>query len=417
VTLDLAQQAVALLVYGLVSAYFGARYREKRVPAEPTRASAPSLPSRATAQAHNEELFERCRAAEENARVLQRTLLHIPEIAQRLLAARTLRDVPEVALDLIEELFCPTYAVFYRVQRGEFVAAARRGESEFELGHRLKKGQGVVGWTALRQLPFTPEDAGHETRSVRERDLALAMPRDGFAVCLPVVTEEKTLAVILVGPSPRAIEKPIESGRVVALLAAAAIMNVEIVQRQRHLAETDGLTGLLNKRTILEYLGGRLLEPRHRPLSVFLFDIDYFKTFNDTNGHLAGDELLKRLGALIRDHSRDGEALGRYGGEEFMLVMEAPKSHAIACAERLRKLVATTDFPHRQSQPGGHVTVSGGVATCPADGTDMAALLSAADRALYEAKRAGRNRIVAYTAPDLAAIDDEWLDGEREKPQ
>jgi len=404
-------------MYGAAGAYFAVRYERRRAARAKPASEAPPLPLRANERAQLEELYERCRSAEENARVSHRALVQIPEIAQCLLGARNLRQIPEVALDLIEELFSPSFALFYRVQRGEFVAAARRGEPEFELGHRLKKGEGVVGWTALRQLPFTPEDAAHETRTVRERDLAIAMPRGGFTVCLPIVTGEETVAVILVGPTLRSVEKPIEAARIVGLLTAVAITSVEILQRQQHLAQTDGLTGLLNKRTILEHLETRLTKDRHRPLSVFLFDIDHFKTFNDTNGHLAGDDLLKAMGALIRDHSRDGEGLGRYGGEEFVLVMDDSRAHALAAAERLRHLVASTDFAGRMSQPGGQLTISGGVATYPSDGTDVASLLSAADEALYRAKRAGRNRVVAYSLPDLADGDEERLELEEEKPR
>jgi diguanylate cyclase (GGDEF)-like protein len=416
-TSDLAQQGVAPLLYGAAGAFLATLYWKRRAARTKPPSEAPPLAQRANDRAQLEELFERCRTAEEKARISQHALIQIPEVAQRLLGARTLREIPEIALDLIEELLLPRFAVFYRIQRGEFVAAARRGESEFELGHRLKKGEGVVGWTALRQLPFTPDDAAHESRSVRERDLAIAMPREGFTVCLPIVSGEETVAVILVGPTTQAIAKPTEAGRIVALLTAVAIKSVEIFQRQQYLAQTDGLTGLLNKRTILEYLGSRLTKNHDDPLSVFLFDIDYFKTFNDTNGHLAGDDLLKAMGALIRDHCRDGEGLGRYGGEEFVLVLADSKAHSLAAAERLRGLVASTDFPGRMSQPGGQITISGGVASYPSDGTDVASLLRAADEALYQAKRAGRNRVVPYSVPDLTDGEEEGIELVEEKPQ
>ena len=402
-TIDLVARAQQLLAFSLsagVGAYFATRYwkaRLKKVAASPP-------PRRPDDRGQMEELLARCRAAEETARFQRRALIQIPEIAQRLFAARALREIPEVVLDLVEELFLPPFAVFYRAQRGNLVAAARRGDCEFDLGHRLKEGEGVVGWTALRQLPFTPEDAAHESRTVRERDLTVAMPKDGFTVCLPVVSGEKTVAVILVGRSVRPVEDPAELGRIVALLTSVAISSIELLQREQHLAKTDGLTGLLNKRTIVEHLSTRLGRDLQRPVSLFLFDIDFFKKYNDTNGHLAGDDLLRRLAALLRDHCRDSERLGRYGGEEFVLVMDGvPKGEALAAAERLRRLVANTEFPHRANQPGGRVTISGGVSSWPADGTDVLALLRTADEALYQAKAAGRNRVLAYHIPDLGA--------------
>ncbi len=411
----IAQELARLGLYGAAGVYFATRYWKARAKA---LAEAAPPPRRQDDRAPLEELFERCRAAEETARALRRSLMQIPEIAQRLLGAPNLGQIPEVALDLVEELFAPSFSVFYRVQRGDFVAAAVRGVCEFELGHSLKKGEGVVGWTALRQLPFTPEDASHESRTVRERDLEIAKPRDGFTVCLPIQSGDETIGVILVGPMLGTLENPTEVGRVVGLLTAVAITSVQLLQREQHLAMTDGLTGLLNKRTILEYLSTRLIKGRQRPISVFLFDIDHFKNYNDANGHLAGDDLLKGMGALIRDHSRDGEGLGRYGGEEFVLVMDdVPKAHALGAAERLRNLVERTNFPNKASQPGGNVTISGGVATWPGDGSDLTSLLGAADLALYEAKRSGRNRVVAYHVPDLVSSGDDGLELEPAKPR
>ncbi len=409
----LVEQLALFAVSGLAGAYLATRHWKSKLRSE---APAKGVPQREQEiRSANERFFERARVAEESARALERSILQIPETAQRLFSAGTLRQVPDIALDLVEDLFAPSFALFYRLHHSGFVAAARRGECEFELGHRLAKGEGVVGWTAVRQLPFTSEDAAHESRGVRERALALAMPRAGFTVCLPIVSGEETIGVILVGPSPRKLADPKGFGRTIALLTAVAISNIELLQQKQHLAATDGLTGLLNKRAILEYLNVRLAADRARPLSIFLFDIDHFKKYNDTNGHLAGDDLLKGMGALLREHSRDGEGLGRYGGEEFVLVMEgAPKSHGLAAAERLRELVEHAHFPHREHQPGGKLTISGGVATWPTDASDPTSLLRAADQALYEGKRAGRNRVVAYHAPDLAALDEEE-DSEVEK--
>src|SRR5262245_608890 len=132
-------------------------------------------------------------------------------------------------------------------------------------------------------------------------------------------------------------------------------------------------------------------------VSVFLLDIDHFKQYNDTNGHLDGDELLKRMGGLLRENSRENEVVGRYGGEEFLVIMPGTtKETELKVAERIRMLVEGTPFDHAGRQPAGKVTISGGVATWPGDGDDVDALLRNADAALYEAKRAGRNRVVAY---------------------
>lgn len=412
-------QLVGLVIYGGAGAWAATLWARRRKHADAPRAAAPPMERPPTPRRAEPEVFERCRAAEEAVGTLRGALLQIPEIAQRLFAAKGVREVPDLALDLVEEMFAPAYALFYVLKRGDFVLAARRGECEFALGHRLQKGQGVVGWTALRQLAFTPDDAAHENRAVRERDLAIATPRDGFTVCLPIVSGEDTVGVMLVGPTLRTMEIPKELGRTIALLASVAITNVQLLQREQHLAKTDGLTGLLNKRTILEQLSERLRSGTKRAVSVFMFDIDHFKKYNDQNGHLAGDDLLRGMGDLIREHSRDGEGLGRYGGEEFVLVMDgASKPEALAAADRLRDLVASAHFAHRERQPDGKLTISGGVATWPGDGDDVAALLGCADAALYAAKRAGRNRVLAHHHAELVAPGgDEDLDETKGEPR
>jgi diguanylate cyclase (GGDEF)-like protein len=181
------------------------------------------------------------------------------------------------------------------------------------------------------------------------------------------------------------------------------------MRQQQMLAEVDGLTGLLNKTNILQRATAMVVEARtrNRVGSMFMMDIDFFKNFNDTNGHLRGDDLLKSISQLLGEHIRDGESLGRFGGEEFLLLMPGvEKAEALQAADRIRTFVAEQSFPGGEAQPGGRVTISGGVATWPTDGRDAATVLARADEALYQAKRAGRDRITAYGPPELALMED-----------
>jgi diguanylate cyclase (GGDEF)-like protein len=133
---------------------------------------------------------------------------------------------------------------------------------------------------------------------------------------------------------------------------------------------------------------------------VFLFDIDNFKNYNDTNGHLAGDKLLQELAGLVNDSVRKDDIFGRFGGEEFLLILpHTSAGQAALAAEKIRSLLANHPFPFREKQPLGRISVSGGVAEYPHHGLDAAGLLHAADEALYEAKRAGRNKVFAAKAP------------------
>lgn len=157
----------------------------------------------------------------------------------------------------------------------------------------------------------------------------------------------------------------------------------------------DGLTGVFNKRYLLESLDREVARCRRykRPIAVILLDIDHFKSINDTCGHLAGDEVLQQMSHRLGDVLRDDEILARFGGEEFAIVIvESNRDNALAVAERCRQAVAATPF---QTSAGMlEVTISLGVEAPPVEAIeDRDALLDAADKFLYEAKDNGRNQV------------------------
>ncbi|OOG56333.1 ligand-binding sensor domain-containing diguanylate cyclase [Rhodanobacter sp. C03] len=163
-------------------------------------------------------------------------------------------------------------------------------------------------------------------------------------------------------------------------------------QRLDELAGTDGLTGVYNRRRFLELAGGEFELAKDRSICIALFDLDRFKRINDTHGHLAGDAVIRCAIEVIRQHCRQGDLVGRYGGEEFVLCLpDTSLSDALDTAERIRKELSTSVVAH-----DGHsiaVTVSIGVAALR-PGESIEQWLSRADKALYEAKHDGRNRCV-----------------------
>ncbi|MBO0904652.1 GGDEF domain-containing protein [Jiella sonneratiae] len=160
-------------------------------------------------------------------------------------------------------------------------------------------------------------------------------------------------------------------------------------------ALSDPLTGLGNR----AFLGLRFAEEKARwerhgtPCAMLLLDIDFFKKINDSHGHEAGDTALKAMSALLVENLRPNDDVVRYGGEEFCLLLSHATPHdARQAAEKLRRLIATSSF--EDAGRALSFTASIGVATLPEDGTDLQALLGAADKRLYAAKVAGRNRVV-----------------------
>jgi diguanylate cyclase (GGDEF)-like protein len=138
-------------------------------------------------------------------------------------------------------------------------------------------------------------------------------------------------------------------------------------------------------------------------ISIFLFDIDNFKHYNDTNGHGAGDKLLKELGQLIRGATRKESTIARYGGEEFIVMLpDISKEDAFIYAERLREKVSQHPFLNREKQPLGFLSISGGVASFPEDGDSIYKVIHLADMSLYQAKSEGKNRILLHEPNPLS---------------
>ena len=164
------------------------------------------------------------------------------------------------------------------------------------------------------------------------------------------------------------------------------------------LAERDGLTGLANRRAVDDWLehAWAACVAGNTPLSVIMIDVDWFKLYNDHYGHPAGDACLRAVGAAIAGQvRRQGDLAGRYGGEEFILILpsaDADTSNAIA--QRVCETIQELEVPHVAGPSSAFVTASLGVATTiPAAGGSVGTLLTAADAALYEAKRTGRARV------------------------
>lgn len=166
-----------------------------------------------------------------------------------------------------------------------------------------------------------------------------------------------------------------------------------------HQAQRDHLTGALNRLGLQETLAQWTAHPE-RPFTVLLFDIDHFKQYNDRNGHLMGDKLLRDLCSVVNHHLRSDDLLARFGGEEFAVLLHGLQpERAPEVAQRLSDAITNHDFPEASHQPLGVVSISAGLAFFPPEGTQPEQLLQLADERLYQAKAAGRRRIVSGSLP------------------
>ncbi|NOZ63747.1 MAG: sensor domain-containing diguanylate cyclase [Caldiserica bacterium] len=184
----------------------------------------------------------------------------------------------------------------------------------------------------------------------------------------------------------------------ITLHAGLIIENTELLEKTKYLSITDGLTQVFNRRHFQEKLQAEIqkAKEKHQPLSLIIGDIDNFKYYNDSQGHLAGDEVLKTIANILKKNTKGQDIVARFGGEEFVLILpRTDKKNAMKLAEDLREKVAEHVFPAEESMPQKDVTITFGVATYPEDGDTPEKILSIADQRLYKGKEQGKNQVVA----------------------
>jgi diguanylate cyclase (GGDEF)-like protein len=363
-------------------------------------------------------------AIEEDLRFLTQFLNEYPRLARELYSGPTERQIPGILLSIIQRSLDPQQvAVLVKRTEGPgtraglprlVVAAAYPEGAAVQTGTEAALETGEIGFAAESQIVVTRQDLEAETARSRIRPgpalAGLAQPD----VIAPLVFDQETLGVIVVA-KPRKTGDPKAALRLVAQTGAQVLHSAHQVSRMKTTAEVDGLTRIYNKKHMEQALNELVYRAAcaaydHRlagqaqpeqSLAIFLFDIDHFKNYNDTNGHLAGDKLLQELAGLVSHSVRKDDIFGRFGGEEFLVVLpHTGATQAVAAAEKIRNLLADHPFPFAEKQPLGRISISGGVAEYPVHGLDAAGLLRAADEALYEGKRSGRNRVLLAKGSD-----------------
>ncbi|MBI3315951.1 MAG: GGDEF domain-containing protein [Candidatus Omnitrophica bacterium] len=237
---------------------------------------------------------------------------------------------------------------------------------------------------------------GSERSSAGTPDIFGAAPP---FVAYPIVIHKKVVSVVMV-KGIRSTDLSFLS--ILAERFVSEVQRVKLYQKVETLAVTDGLTGIYVRRHLLERLEGEMDRCRRFgfKVSFLMIDVDFFKKFNDLYGHLVGDVVLKQVADTIRRNIRELDLVGRYGGEEFgAILVETDAAGAFLIAERIRLAVAQRAF--RAYDELLRVTISVGCSTFSKKNDDLSLLVDAADTALYEAKRQGRNRVCAATELSL----------------
>lgn len=203
-------------------------------------------------------------------------------------------------------------------------------------------------------------------------------------------------------PHNTAALQPVQVVAYIAVMATALLGSIGFVLMVKertdreimHLAMTDSLTQIPNRRALMDYAGHALARRNASPLALLMIDVDNFKLINDTHGHPAGDKVLKKIASLLAGRLRGHDFLGRYGGEEFCVIApDTDADGAMTLAEHLRVAISSASFAIKSGELS--VTISIGISLCPSNGRSVLKdALAEADAALYTAKQAGRNRSV-----------------------
>ncbi len=319
-------------------------------------------------------------------------------------AENQVRMIPQALLKAMVEIYGPEVAVVL-VRRGSAggdpeevprlsVVALHSTRGSLQKGMEFSFGEGQAGLAAERKQVMVRKDFEEHQLASYQRSQVTSEPE--YDIIAPMMAGGDTLGVLAISRPDRHHDSERDVLEMIARVGALTWKNVQAYREKVVEAEVDKLTRIFNKGALLNRLGMALHRARSTgsKVSIFMFDLDKFKIYNDTNGHLAGDRLLTQLSQLVKETVRADDVFGRFGGEEFLLVMpNRSAAQAMIAAGTIRQRIEEFPFEGGATQPLGCVTISGGVSCFPDDASEQVELMQAADNALYKAKEGGRNQV------------------------
>ncbi|MDY6903061.1 MAG: sensor domain-containing diguanylate cyclase [Thermodesulfobacteriota bacterium] len=335
-----------------------------------------------------------------NERVLELYTLY--NISRTLSTSFQVADMFEVVMGLIgEALNVDQYSLmFLDDERHKLLIKASHGMPEgLVVDGEISLEEGVAGKVIKTGKPLLVNDISHE------KDF-FYFPNSGIDkgsyLGVPLKNPEGLIMGVLNAHKPLIngfAQSDVRLFTAVAENVGIAINNAFTFQQTRELIRKDELTGLYNRRYFFERLEREVYRARRydRTIALLMIDIDHFKEYNDTYGHLRGDQALKKIARLFVDILRKIDVVGRYGGEEFVVLLpETGKEEAIIVAEKLRNAVSLMDLNSDAANLDAHyLTITTGVSAIPVDANEPLLAIDLADKALYMGKAQGRNRVCA----------------------
>jgi diguanylate cyclase (GGDEF)-like protein len=316
----------------------------------------------------------------------------INRLAGVITSSLNIQDVYDAFVSELKEVVVADYTAICVVEDKDIYFAALSTDvgSAWHIGQTIPMANTATEWVYLNKKHYYDSDLSSNKRFWTSEEYLKRGIRS--ILYLPMVNKGDVIGVLIIGgkkPNSYTVEQTILLEHLASQIAAP-IENSRLFAKSEEVARVDGITGLFNRRHFDERLHGEI--DRHSRygdiLSILLLDLDNFKKYNDTYGHLAGDRLLVQAGNIVADAIRSSDLAFRYGGDEFAVILpNSSTMDAFSVAERIREKLAF-EMGSRQLD----ISISIGVASWPGDGTTLDELCYAADMALYYAKRTGQNR-------------------------
>lgn len=321
------------------------------------------------------------------------------EMSYRLMGQLKFRNLAKQSLANILTRFSAKSTTLMLVNKDDndvFDAVAFNGfRNSSSGGLRIYRHDKLFHYLELVKKAFRIQDVPDEFQEVLPKMKSL----DIEVVC-PLFHSEEIIGLLCLGASINDhpyTDDNLETLGIFANMLAVAVNNSQSYEHIKALSYTDGMTGLHNYRFFRLRMKEEISRARREgsQVSFLIMDVDFFKNYNDTLGHPAGDEVLRKVSSILQKSVRDNDIVARYGGEEFAVILTgAEKEGARSLAERIRRKVEDTEFYKEDIQPQGKLTISIGLAAFPDDAVTEDELILKADRALYHAKKTGRNKVV-----------------------
>jgi len=343
----------------------------------------------------------------------------LPQITKKMTEKLPSDAYPAIAVRSIMEFFHAKKVGYFAPVEGSSDYSLVIGSgfpSDWHEKIRIHPSEGILGMALQNKVvvsrtdPHSSSGRRSSHRSLEDMDVA-----PDFVA--PIFGISGTVGALVIAGCPF----PLDEERVYVSMFAdqlsTVLQNAALLDSSRNGTWVDHLTGIANRIYFQQRFESEIRRTGNyrQALALVMFDIDEFKRINDTHGHRAGDVVIKKMAEIVKKNTRGGDLVGRYGGDEFIvLITSTNENQAISFAEKLRELIAATDIAIPGTEVPVRITVSGGLAMFPRHGQSTTDLFRAADDALFESKRQGRNRILIASSIGLDGETAKGTEADRE---